>query len=159
MESRLSFRGNDLEPVLIMFPFGLVTVAVILDVFDGLGGPQLIGTLAYWTVAAALVGGTVTLLAAQIQQISAGYPAGARQSAIRLLLDGSVLVVFAVIWLLRMSTQERTAGPGLLVVELLGLALAGTGMVGSANAAARRSRGSNRAARAPGAWQGRKGTG
>ena len=147
MESRLSFQRNDLEPVLLMFPFGLVSVAVILDVFDLLGGPGLIGTLAYWTVAAALVGGTLTLLAAQVRTMCGGRRANARQSVLRGRLDGGVLIIFAVIWLLRMSTQERTVGPGLLVVELLGLALAGIGVAVAVPAAARQQRGSNETAR------------
>jgi uncharacterized membrane protein len=143
MGSRLSIRGNDLEPVLLMFPFGLLTVAVLLDLFQALGGPQLIGTLAYWTVAAALISGTVTVLASQIGQMNSGRRTNARRSALRLLLDGTALVLFAVIFMLRMRTPERTAGPGLLVIELLGLAMAGvSSSVGAVSAITRRPRGS-----------------
>jgi uncharacterized membrane protein len=132
MDSRLSLRGNDLEPVLVMFPFGLLAVAVLLDLFEILGGPRLIGTLAYCTVAAAVVSGALTALAVRIGQLNSGHRANARQSAIRLLLDGTVLIVFAVIFMVRMRTPERTAGPGLLFVELLGLAMAGIGSLASA---------------------------
>lgn len=127
MESRLSIRGNAFAPVLLMFPFGLLTVAVLFDLFQVLGGPRLIGTLAYCTVAAGLVGGTVTALAVRIDELTA-VPGADRAPAIRrFLLDGVVLIVFAVILLLRMRTPERTVGPGLLVVELIGLGLAAVG--------------------------------
>jgi len=128
MDSRLSIRGNDLEPVLVMFPLGLLTVAVLLDLSRVLGAPPLIGTLAFCTVAAGLVGGTMTALAVRIDEI-AGHHARTRPVTLRRLLDGAVLVVFAVTLMLRMRTPERTAGPGVLVIELMGLGVAGVGVL------------------------------
>ena len=135
-ESRLGVRGNPFAPVLMMFPLGLLTVAVLFDVFQVLGGPGLIGTLAYCTVAAGLVGGTTRAIATRIDEVTAGRPA-----TLRLLLDGAVLTVFAVVLLLRMGTPERTVGPGLLLVELLGLGLAAVGgLTGAAPPRDRRAR-------------------
>jgi uncharacterized membrane protein len=141
MDNRLSIRGNAVAPVLVMFPLGLLAVAVLLDVFHLLGGPRIIGTLAYCTVAAALLGGTLTALATRIGELSAGHRAGASPMTRRFLLDGAVLVVFAVILLLRMRTPERTAGAGLLLIEILilGLAFAG-GLPGAAPPGAGRAR-------------------
>jgi uncharacterized membrane protein len=139
MENRLSIRGNAVEPVLLMFPLGLLTVAVVLDVFHLLGGPRIIGTLAYCTVVAGLLGGMTTALAVRIGELSTG--AGARRAARRFLLDAAVLVVFAVVLMLRMRTPERTAGPGLLLVELIGLSMAMVaGLAGAAPPAVRRAR-------------------
>jgi hypothetical protein len=56
--------------------------------------------------------------------MAAGRRTPARPVTRRFLLDGAVLVVFAVVLLLRMRTPERTAGAGLLLVELLGLGMA-----------------------------------
>ena len=138
MENRLSIRGNAVEPVLVMFPLGLLAVAVLLDVFHALGGPRIIGTLAYCTVAAGLLGGTMAALATRIGELAAGRRAGAWPAPRRFLLDGAVLVVFAVILLLRMRTPERTAGAGLLILELLGLGMAvAGGLAGAAPSAAR----------------------
>ncbi|GGQ48774.1 DUF2231 domain-containing protein [Couchioplanes azureus] len=122
METRLSVRGNAVQPLLLMFPAGLLTVAVILDVFQLLGTPRLLGALAYCTVVAGLVGGTVTAVAVRIDSLVAG---GGRRETVRSLLDLAVLVVFAVVLLVRMRTPDRTAGPGLVVLEVLGLGLAG----------------------------------
>ncbi|MFB9356599.1 DUF2231 domain-containing protein [Actinoplanes nipponensis] len=124
MENRLSIRGNAVQPVLVMFPLGLLAVAVLLDVFRLLGGPGIIGTLAYCTVIAGLLGGLTTALTVHLGEITGGNRARARTAARRFLLDGAVLLIFAVVLLLRMRTPERTAGPGLLVVEVLGLGLA-----------------------------------
>lgn len=127
MESRLSIRGNPVQPVLMMFPLGLLTVAVLLDLFQVLGGPRLVGTLAYCTVAAGLLGGTLTAFAVRIGEMTSRQRTDVRTTTRRILLDGAVLVVFAVILLLRMRTPERTVGEGLLVVETLGLGMAAAG--------------------------------
>ena len=128
----LSVRGNAVEPVLLMFPLGLLTVAVILDLFHALGGPQLIGTLAYCTVVVGLLGGTMAALATRIGEATARHRTGAGQLPRRFLLDAAVLVVFAVILLIRTRTPERTAGAGLLLVEVVGLGMAGiAGLTGS----------------------------
>jgi uncharacterized membrane protein len=120
MQNRLSIRGNAVEPVLVMFPLGLLAVAVLLDVFHALGGPRILGMLAYCTVVAGLLGGMTTALAVRIGELATG----SRPATRRFLLDAAVLVVFAVVMLLRLRTPERTVGPGLLLVELVGLGVA-----------------------------------
>lgn len=125
METRLSVRGNAVQPLLLMFPLGLLAVAVILDVSQLLGAPTLIGTLAYCTVVAGLVGGAVTATAVWIDRIAVRQAISARSDAVRRLLDLAVLIVFAVVLLLRMRTPDRTAGPGLVALEALGLGVAG----------------------------------
>ncbi|MCA2211475.1 hypothetical protein LDL48_01155 [Wangella sp. NEAU-J3] len=112
-----------------MFPLGLLTVAVLLDVFQVLGGPRFVGTLAYCTLAAGLVGGTMTALAVRIDEAVVAYRADDRPVARRFLLDGAVLLLVAVLLLLRMRTPERTVGPGLLLVEMVGLAMAAAGVL------------------------------
>ncbi|OJF16257.1 hypothetical protein BG844_00210 [Couchioplanes caeruleus subsp. caeruleus] len=110
--------------MLLMFPFGLLAVAVILDVFRALGAPHLVGTLAYCTIAAGLVGGAMTAGALWIDALATRDRTAGPQ---RFLLDLAVLVVFAVVLLLRMRTPDRTAPTGVLVVELLGLTIAAAG--------------------------------
>jgi len=136
MENRLSIRGNAVEPVLLMFPLGLLAVAVVLDVFYLLGGPRIIGTLAYCTVVVGLLGGMTTAVAVRI-----GGPTTGARATRRFLLDAAVLVVFAVVLMLRMRTPERTVGPGLLLVELIGLSMAVVaGVAGAAPPSVRRAR-------------------
>ncbi|PRY30848.1 DUF2231 domain-containing protein [Pseudosporangium ferrugineum] len=133
MQSRLHVRGNGVEPVLLMFPLGLLAVAVLLDLFHAAGGPDLLGTLAYCTVAAGLLSGSLSTIVVRLDHLATGRSGPARPATIRFLLDGGVLLGFAVILLLRMRTPERTAGPGLLLLELAGLGMAGAGtLIGAA---------------------------
>lgn len=137
MENRLCIRGNAVAPVLLMFPLGLLAVAVVLDVAHLLGGPRIIGTLAYCTVVLGLLGGMPAAFAVRIGEMTTEGRAATR----RCLLDAAVLVFFAVVLLLRMRTPERTVGPGLLLVELLGLSVAVVaGVAGAAPPSVRRVR-------------------
>ncbi len=105
---------NSVQPVLLMFPLGLFAVAIILDLATVLGAPAIIGTLAYWNLVAGLFGGIF------------GAVVGRPRVAV-LLLDMGVLFYFAVLTLVRVRSGDRSADPGLLPLELLGLAAAVTG--------------------------------
>jgi uncharacterized membrane protein len=113
--------------MLLMFPLGLFTMAVLFDLATVLGAPHLIGTLAYWNIVAGLVGGLVAALAAGVDAFGAHDPKAARISFLSLLMDFAVLILFAVLTLMRIRSPDRAADPGLLVVELVGLVLAGFG--------------------------------
>ena len=124
MGSRLRVGGNAVQPLLLMFPLGLLAVAFIFDVSSATGAPALLGTLGYYTVIAALVGGSPAVAALWIDAMAAQHRGA---EALRLLVDLAVLVLFAVVVLLRMRTPDRTAGAGLLGIESLGLLLAAFG--------------------------------
>ncbi|WP_328467717.1 DUF2231 domain-containing protein [Actinoplanes sp. NBC_00393] len=128
MQSRLRLAGQAVQPLLLMFPLGLFAMAILFDLATVLGAPDLIGTLAYWNVVAGLVGGLVAaLLAAGFDAFGARSPMVARIAFISLLLDFGVLILFAVLTLMRFRSQDRVIDPGLLIVELVGLAVAGFG--------------------------------
>jgi uncharacterized membrane protein len=125
MGSRLRLRGNAVQPLLLMFPLGLVAVAMIFDVSHLGGAPAILGTVAYWNIVAGLVGGGLAAAVLWIDSRSTPHRAAARLGVFRFLLDLAVLIVFAVILLLRVRTADRTADPGLVVVELAGMLTAG----------------------------------
>ena len=66
MESRLRIAGQAVHPVLVMFPLGLFTMAVLFDIGNVLGGPDILGSLAYWNIVAGLIGGVLVVLAGAI---------------------------------------------------------------------------------------------
>lgn len=105
---------DSVQPVLLMFPLGLFAVAIILDLATLLGAPAIIGTLAYWNVVAGLFGGIF------------GAVVG-RPRVVILLLDMGVLFYFAVLALIRVRGGDRAADPGLVLLEVLGLAAAFAG--------------------------------
>ncbi|MEV4703642.1 DUF2231 domain-containing protein [Actinoplanes sp. NPDC049316] len=123
MESRLRIAGQAVQPVLVMFPLGLFSMAVLFDVADLLGGPEILGALAYWNIVAGLVGGMLAALAGAIDLmfVPNGTPAK-RIGVLQSLANMGVLILFAVILMLRMRTPDRVAGGGLLAVEMLALA-------------------------------------
>jgi uncharacterized membrane protein len=125
MESRLRIADQAVQPVLVMFPLGLFAMAVLFDLGNLLGGPDLLGALAYWNIVAGLVGGVLAALAGAVDLmfVANGTPAK-RAGVLRSLVNMGVLILFAVILMLRMRAADRVAGGGLLAVELLALAAA-----------------------------------
>ncbi|OJF14149.1 DUF2231 domain-containing protein [Couchioplanes caeruleus] len=122
MESRLRIAGQAVQPVLVMFPLGLFTMAVLFDIGNLLGGPAILGALAYWNILAGLLGGILAAVAGAIDLmlVPHGTPAK-RVGVLQNLANMGVLILFAVILMLRMRSPERVAGFGLLAVELLAL--------------------------------------
>ncbi|AEV84916.1 hypothetical protein ACWT_3892 [Actinoplanes sp. SE50] len=102
---------NPVQPLLLMFPLGLLAVALILDLATLLGAPAIIGTLAYWNILAALVGG---VFGAALD----------RPRVLILLADMGVLFFFAVLALIRVRSGDRATAPGVFLLELLGFTAA-----------------------------------
>ena len=124
MESRLRIAGQAVHPVLVMFPLGLFTIAILFDIGNLLGGPDILGALAYWNIFAGLVGGVPVVLACAIDLLFVRSSRAKRTGVLRNLVHMGVLVLFAVILMLRMQSQDRVAGGGLLAVELIALVAA-----------------------------------
>jgi uncharacterized membrane protein len=127
MESRLKIAGQAVQPILVMFPLGLFAMAIIFDVADLLGGPSILGTLAYWNIAAGLVAGVLATLAGAIDIAFVRRADAKRLGVLRVLLNMGVLFLFAVILMVRVGDPDRAAGGGLFLLELLALALTGFG--------------------------------
>jgi uncharacterized membrane protein len=126
MESRAKFLGHPAHQMLIVFPLGLLATAVIFDVIYLAGGAENMALVAYWMIAAGIIGG---FLAAPFGWIDwFAIPAGTRAKSIGL-AHGSgntiVLLLFIGSWLLRRDVPERPealafalsfAGAGLALV-------------------------------------------
>lgn len=128
MESRLSIAGQAVQPILVMFPLGLFAMAVIFDVANLLGGPGMLGALAYWNIVAGLAGGFLAMLAGAIDLAFVRRPTAKRVGVLRVLVNLGVLFLFAVILMVRVGAHDRSAGVGLLFLELLALAISGFGL-------------------------------
>jgi uncharacterized membrane protein len=111
----------------VMFPLGLFAMAVIFDVADLLGGPDILGALGYWNIVAGLAGGVLATLAGAIDLAFVRRTDAKRLGVLRVLLNMGVLILFAVILMVRVGDPDRAAGVGLFFLELLGLGLAGFG--------------------------------
>jgi uncharacterized membrane protein len=127
MESRLRVADNAVHPLLLMFPLGLLAIAFIFDVATMAGAPRMLATLAFWNIVAGLAGGVLAIAVAFIDLVHARPGRAALAGTVGVLIDLCVLIVFAVIALIRLRTPDRGTDPGLLPVEVIGLAAAGVG--------------------------------
>jgi len=102
MEARAKILGHPIHQMLIVFPLGLLATAVIFDVIQLVTNNGYWSEIAYWMIAAGVVGG---LAAAPFGLIDwAKIPAGTRAKRIGLQHGvGNVIVVllFVASWLLR----------------------------------------------------------
>ena len=57
MESRAKILGHAIHPILIVFPLGLLATAVVFDVIYLIWGNPDMANVAYWMMAAGIVGG------------------------------------------------------------------------------------------------------
>lgn len=129
MESKAKLVGHAIHPMLIVFPLGLLGMAVIFDLIYLATGTVDLAVASYWMIAAGVVMGLLAAVFGFWDWLA--VPSDTRAKAIGLWHGvGNVVVVvlFIVSWLLRMNA--RTGGAeyapnGLpLILEIVGLVLA-----------------------------------
>jgi uncharacterized membrane protein len=102
MEARARLFGHPIHQMLIVFPLGLLATAVIFDVVRLVTGNGYWSEIAYWMIAAGVIGGLVAALFGFVDWTK--IPAGTRAKRIGLLHGvGNVVVVllFVASWFLR----------------------------------------------------------
>src|SRR5690242_2490272 len=123
MESRAKVVGHPVHQMLIVFPLGLFSTAVIFDAIHLWNGSIAASLASYWMIAAGIIGG----LCAAVFGVIDWWAVPPRTRAYRLGLVhgiGNVCVValFAVSWFLRHADPGH---PSMLafIVMLIGAAL------------------------------------
>ncbi|CAN5622548.1 DUF2231 domain-containing protein [soil metagenome] len=127
MESKSKLLGHPIHPMLVVFPLGLLSTAVVFDIAYLITGNEDLAIFSFWAIAAGLVGG----LAAAIFGIWdwLAVPGGTRARRVGLSHGaGNVVVValFAISWFLRL--EDAAYLPDLLPM-LLGIAGAGLALM------------------------------
>lgn len=127
MESKAKFLGHAIHPILIVFPLGLLATGVVFDVIYLIWGNPDMANVAYWMLAAGIVGGLIAAPFGLIDWIA--IPSNTRAKTIGLLHGLSnvvALLLFAGSWYLRNDLPER---PETLasVLSFLGAGVAGLG--------------------------------
>ena len=131
MESRAKLFGHPVHPMLIPFPLGLLPTSVLFDLVYLLTGNGKWAEISFWMIAVGVAGGLAAAVFGTIDM--ARVPDGTRAHSVgawHAVLGASLLVLFAVSWLLRLGAPE---GPGAVPIflSLLGAGLAGlTGWLG-----------------------------
>lgn len=124
MESRTKLLGHPIHPMLIVFPLGLLSTAVLFDLAYAVTGNEDLAVFAFWAIAAGVVGG----LAAAVFGIWdwLAVPRGTRARQVGQWHGAGnvvVLALFAVSWFLRMDDAAYLPDVLPLVLGLAGAAL------------------------------------
>jgi uncharacterized membrane protein len=107
MESRAKLFGHAIHPILIVYPLGLLSGAVIFDVIYLLTGNPTWTTVSYWMIAGGIIGGLLAAVFGLIDFL--GIPSGTRAKRIGLLhglTNLGVMILFIASWLLRANATE-----------------------------------------------------
>src|SRR5687768_11586485 len=104
METRIKFLGHPVHPMLIVYPLGLLSTAVLFDVlYLATNNPDL-ATFSFWALAAGLVGGLAAAVFGLIDWMA--IPKGTRARRVGAFHGGGNLVVvllFALSFLMRLD--------------------------------------------------------
>jgi uncharacterized membrane protein len=132
MESSVKLFGHPLHPVLIVLPLGLLSAAVVFDVIYLVTAEPAFATVAFWNIAAGVVGGLLAAVFGAWDWIH--IPKETRAKRIGLIHGGGNVVVvglFALSWLLRAGEPGYEPSAVAYALSFAGLALAAvTGWLG-----------------------------
>lgn len=116
MESRAKLLGHPIHQMLIVFPLGLLAMAVIFDLFTLTLGDGYWSEVAFWMIAAGVVTGLIAAPFGTIDWMA--IPPGTRAKRVGAIHGvGNVVVValFALSWLLRRDVPTAPGGLALLL--------------------------------------------
>jgi len=127
MESRAKLLGHAIHPIMIVFPLGLLSTAVIFDIIYLMRGNPTFAVVSYYMIAAGIIGGFLAAIFGAIDWLA--IPQGTRAKAVGIYhAAGNVfaLLFFIASWWLR---RDAPANPETLAT-ILAIAGAGFAMVG-----------------------------
>ena len=125
MESRVKLFGHPVHPMLIVYPLGLLSMAVIFDILYLIFNNRLLPTASYYMIAAGILGGLLAAIFGFIDWLA--LPNNTRAKNIGLWHGlGNVLIVglFAVSWFLRGNNVDFVPDSFALLLSFAGTALA-----------------------------------
>lgn len=131
MESRAKLLGHPIHQMLIVFPLGLLAMAVIFDIIGMAVGDGYWSEISYWMIAAGVVTG---LLAAPFGFIDwLAIPSGTRAKrigAVHGIGNVAVVLLFAVSWLMRSDAPRAPQALALVMSFAAGGLALFTGWLG-----------------------------
>jgi uncharacterized membrane protein len=108
MESRAKLFGHPIHPMLIVFPLGLLAMALIFDILHFAMGNGYWSEIAYWMIAAGVISGLVAAPFGLVDWLA--IPAGTRAKRIGALHGVGNLVVVVLYtaswWMRRAAPQD-----------------------------------------------------
>ncbi len=125
MESRAKLLGPAIHPILIVFPLGLLATGVIFDVIYLIWGNPTFATVAYYMIAAGIVGGAFAAPPGWIDWFA--IPSGTRAKSVGLthgLGNVLVLILFIGSWLLLRNSPNFMPDTLAYILSFAGAGLA-----------------------------------
>lgn len=125
MESRVKLFGHPVHPMLIIFPAGLFATAVIFDILYLIFHNPALATVSYYIIAAGVIGGLLAAIFGFIDWL--GLPNNSRARRIggwHGLGNFTIVVLFAISWLLRGGNANFVPGTFAMILSFVGIALA-----------------------------------
>ena len=116
MESRARLLGHPVHQMVIVFPLGLLATAVIFDTVYLLTGHTVMAVVAFWMIAAGIVGGLVAAPFGTVDWIA--IPRNTRAKSVGAahgIGNVIVLILFACSWTLRRDIPDA---PGAVALVL-----------------------------------------
>ncbi len=125
MESRAKLFGHAIHPILIVFPLGLLSTGVIFDVIYLIRGNPTMATVAYYMIAAGIIGGAVAAVPGWIDWFA--ISSGTRAKSVGLthgLGNVLVLLIFIGSWWLRRDAPNYKPDMLAYILSFAGAGLA-----------------------------------
>lgn len=125
MESGVKIFGHPVHPMLVVFPLGLLSTAVIFDVIYLIWGTRAMPTASFYMIAAGVIGGLTAALFGFMDWL--GLPKGSRARSIgawHAIGNVTIVTLFAISWFLRLPAGDHVPGTLALVLSFAGAGLA-----------------------------------
>jgi uncharacterized membrane protein len=125
MTSRAKLAGHPIHPMLIPFPVGLLSTAVVFDIIYLINDRPGFTVAAAYAIAGGIIGGALAAPFGWIDYVK--IPANTRAKRVGLLhglTNVVVLVLFAISWLLRLNAGGWQPTPLALACSFLGVVVA-----------------------------------
>ena len=125
MESKVKLFGHPVHPILVVYPLGLFSAAVIFDVLYLAAGNPVFPTVSFYMIAVGIIGGLLAAVFGFIDWLA--LPSNSRAKNIGL-WHGSgnfvIVVMFAVSWFLRNGVVDFVPNSLALILSFAGVGLA-----------------------------------
>jgi uncharacterized membrane protein len=125
MNSRVKLLGHPLHPMLIVYPLGLLSTAVIFDLIYKWVNNAVFPVVSYWMITAGLIGGLLAAVIGFTEWLA--VPNNSRAKSIGLyhgLGNLVIVLLFAGSWWLRTGAANNAPSTVAFILSLLGFALA-----------------------------------
>jgi len=131
MESRAKFLGHPIHQMLIVFPLGLLAMAVIFDIIALAATNGYWSEIAYWMIAAGVISGLIAAPFGFVDWLAIPSATRAKRiGAVHGLGNVMVLLLFVASWYLRGANVRSPGGMALTLSFVAGVSALCTGWLG-----------------------------